>query len=482
MARIRVTFADCESSRSSDVNWVPGHFEGEAIVMGRVRSLLQLLPPLAALVFCGGCGDSEQTNTVSNRPLPTDMLKNYRDEMSREQMKGMVKQRWEKESPSTAATPGRPGAGAGHGYAAGGGFEVALGPDNSLRTRMRDTLGGGLASPGPSGPANPLAGTGAEIHGSVLADLGDESLGVPLPGFEVRLTEAKGSTTTAVTDDFGRYNFRRQEPGTYRLTWEAPGWQSGEAAAPIVIGSKTRYSDPILVKPEVSDRTSTLHGSVQMADGSSPWFSDKLFGLTQRAAVHVLDGTGQLVGPGTTLANAGGDFVIPGLPRGKLTVLADLSRQWGDSAWDKVAGAKIASVEPTLDRPVVAWKPPIEIQTSRLMVPVSVTAENKPVLAVEPNKPVQCLAELKGEGAIQFRWQIPGYHPADNEKAVLNWKAPERQGLLTAYVLAYNDQGGVGIGRGTFAVAANTLFSAPPLQTRPGLRHPRFQHPQISLS
>ena len=110
---------------------------------------------------------------------------------------------------------------------------------------------------------------------------------------------------------------------------------------------------------------------------------------------------------------------------------------------------------------MVAWKPPIEIQTSRLMVPVSVTAENKPVLAVEPNKPVQCLAELKGEGAIQFRWQIPGYHPADNEKAVLNWKAPERQGLLTAYVLAYNDQGGVGIGRGTFAVAANTLFAAP---------------------
>ena len=297
--------------------------------MGRVRSLLQLLPPLAALVFCGGCGDSEQTNTVSNRPLPTDMLKNYRDEMSREQMKGMVKQRWEKESPSTAATPGRPGAGAGHGYAAGGGFEVALGPDNSLRTRMRDTLGGGLASPGPSGPANPLAGTGAEIHGSVLADLGDESLGVPLPGFEVRLTEAKGSTTTAVTDDFGRYNFRRQEPGTYRLTWEAPGWQSGEAAAPIVIGSKTRYSDPILVKPEVSDRTSTLHRA------AFTWLTAPRPGSRQIVRPHSAGGSPRVgrnrpaCRRGTTLANAGGDFVIPGLPRGKLTVLADLEPAMG---------------------------------------------------------------------------------------------------------------------------------------------------------
>jgi hypothetical protein len=176
-----------------------------------------------------------------------------------------------------------------------------------------------------------LRGTGAGVHGSVITEvskrlqvnskeLSDHFIYVP--DFEVFLRNAAGTETARVkTDLFGRYIIKLQKPGRYQLCWNGSGWVAGCAPDPIVIGSNTKYPPPTTVTPMITDKTGPVIGRVRQADGTSPWFADQYFGVEQTAIVSAIRGGNRI---GEARANVAGDYVLTGMPRNGVEVVANL--------------------------------------------------------------------------------------------------------------------------------------------------------------
>ncbi|MBI1916755.1 MAG: carboxypeptidase regulatory-like domain-containing protein [Planctomycetes bacterium] len=326
----------------------------------------------------------------------------------------------------------------------------------------RGQEGGGSAPPAKKG-------RGGEVHGSVYADFGKAGA-VPLPGFAVSLRDAEGRVVTARTDAQGRFLFRRQPPGKYRLAL-APGWATPDSVA-VEVGAATAYVPPLAVRPRLSDVKDSpqgmLRGHVRL-DGGSPWFADEFFGVMQTAAVSV---TGEGVARRAVLANARGEFVVVGLPRADLVVTARLvqrrrGEEYGWTDWRPLDKGRLASTKVSrerFDKEGVADLSPLVLPDRRPeFVSVTATVNDEKVDSVRPGTTVICpvrMSEASGKD-IQFTWKVPGYNKTSNENT-FTWKVPERQGMQSVYVLASSNQGGFALGHVRFAIADKAVPGAAP--------------------
>jgi hypothetical protein len=323
------------------------------------------------------------------------------------------------------------------------------------------------------------AAKGGEVHGSVHAELGDERDIVPLHGFFLSLKGAQGHIVASTrTDVYGRFLFPRQPSGSYYLSWDAPGWipASSDPSDQIQVQEETRYLPPVSVKPQKQDSHGlplvVLHGRVKMMDGSPPWFADEFFGINQAGRVTVKRKDGEGLSGGAVLANAGGEFVVAGVPMEPVIVEARLvQRRRSDKGWtdweltEKAppATAEVSGQRPKGESNVVDLRQSLTIQArSPRLVSVSATVDGKRVLAVRGGTEVKCYATLSARTAdhVHFAWKVPGY-VATSADGTFSWKVPERVGRQTAYVLAEGETGGFAVGRVTFPIGDKTVLAPP---------------------
>ncbi|MBI1916754.1 MAG: hypothetical protein HYS12_18770 [Planctomycetes bacterium] len=308
-------------------------------------------------------------------------------------------------------------------------------------------------------------GRGGEVHGSVYADLGKAGT-VPLPGFSVSLSLKDGDgrpVATVPTDAYGRFLFRRQPPGKYRLGWDEPGWAAPDGVA-VEVGAATAYVPPLAVRPRPHDAAErplgVLRGSVRLADDSSPWFTDEFFGVAQAAEVVVTDREGKAVPGGKVLADARGDFVVAGLRRQDLAVAARVvQRRRSDKGWTD--WQSLGKTRATVAVPAARFDKGEVVSLDRLTLPgrrpefVSVTAtvDGKKVDAVRPGTTVVCtpVVSREDEKGLKYTWKVPGSN-ATGAEPVFTWKVGDYEGMQTAYLLVSNDKGGHAKGRITLSV------------------------------
>ena len=306
--------------------------------------------------------------------------------------------------------------------------------------------------------------SGAEIHGSVLAEVADKGP-IPLPNFKIRLEgDGLDNPIETTTDAFGRYCFRRQPPGTYHLAWgqgdrDKDGWEPGRSQATIVVGSKTRYADPVLVTPRKSEVV--LHGTVTMADGSSPWLTDRFFGIEQVATVQVNEPDGGRHHRPHTLANADGEFVVTGLPHRDLTVRTHLLQRRDDAPQPGWTTVKVKGESKEVPRQLIELyhgQVPLEQLQFENNPPkvlgVSATVNDEQVSVVAPESTVLCKADATDpdrEDQLTCTWKSSG----SQKKSIgplFQWTLPKSQGRHTAYVLVTDGKGGFAKGSITVPV------------------------------
>src|SRR6266851_3494042 len=117
-----------------------------------------------------------------------------------------------------------------------------------------------------------------------------------VPKFEVALVnDATGARiASAKTDVYGRFYFRYQPAGIYRVCWDSPGWIAGCSPEKPNIKNNIVHVASIAVHPAIrklADGTvrGAFWGRVKLADGSSPFFSEEYFGVERTAEVTVTD-------------------------------------------------------------------------------------------------------------------------------------------------------------------------------------------------
>jgi hypothetical protein len=328
---------------------------------------------------------------------------------------------------------------------------------------------------------------GGEVHGSVYADLGSPGNPVALAGFPVVLKNSAGRTAdTTRTDASGRFRFHQQPPGSYTLSWDAPGWEAApESLASIRIDDETEYVPPISVKPLKKDARGqalgVLRGRVKLADGSCPWFSDEFFGIDQTAEVSlmkdgkpipVIDRDGKEVARAEhVMVNVRGDFVVAGLAPESVTVEARLVQrhrsEQGWTTWQPVSKAPTVTKEVPRqgfgDKEGVVFLEPLTLSGSRPQaVAVTATVDGKPVDKVRPGATVLCTPQLSGEEeGLSYTWKVPGSN-ATWGKPTFTWQVGDYEGVQTAYVLVSDGKGGFKAGRVSLSVGKDAKPAAAP--------------------
>jgi hypothetical protein len=189
-------------------------------------------------------------------------------------------------------------------------------------------------------PAQTAEMDGGSVHGGIytlaidgkIGTLVDESVAraagskvqrIDLPQFEVFLMDVDANRRVAGTrtDLLGRYYFRNQPAGTYKLCWNSPGWIPGCADRIFQIKANIVYMAPQEVRPRTirirnGSTRGAIWGIVRLADRSSPWFTEQFFDVHRTGRVTVTNHGGAVLGRAVT--NALGEFVIVDVPIGSL--------------------------------------------------------------------------------------------------------------------------------------------------------------------
>src|SRR5476649_1993185 len=140
----------------------------------------------------------------------------------------------------------------------------------------------GLLQAQPTGQPHPQSvPESAAVHGTVVVqtrpaaatNVKQGSNDILMPAIEVYLhnmdTNADGPPEHS--DMMGRFEFKPIKNGRYELRWKAQrGWAAGTFPTPVIIRGHVFYADPVTLQPEAGKGVIT--GSVQLADGTTPWF------------------------------------------------------------------------------------------------------------------------------------------------------------------------------------------------------------------
>jgi hypothetical protein len=320
----------------------------------------------------------------------------------------------------------------------------------------------------------PLAADGGSVHGSVFAPVSGNQLApfengspisvtahIPLPAFEVRLlAEGSGSVVaSATTDVFGRYHFLDQRTGAYRVCWVGAGWVAACAPQKISIKNNITHVVAAAVRAEIlrlpdGSTRGAFWGRVKLADGSSPFFSERYFALERTADVTVTDLSGKLLYK--TISNVAGEFVAVGVPAVTLRARAKL---------DGPSAAVLVSATTVRTGSGVA----ITLPNSRPRL-LSLAAEvgGKGVREAARASQLELVAEARDADnhPLSFDWRAA---PASGKVSAISgvrasWQLEDAVGLQTAYLLLSDGNGGyatqavsVRVSDGTVSISGKVL-------------------------
>jgi hypothetical protein len=288
-------------------------------------------------------------------------------------------------------------------------------------------------------PAAPSAPGGAGVHGTIYTEApasgNSPARTVLVPDFEVFLVDsATGVQSGRVkTDLFGRYLFKRQDPGRYRLCWDLAGWVPGCGPYDISIASNTKYPPRTRVSPLVTKKHGAVIGRVRLGDGNTPWTYDPYFGIEVTAELSV-----SVAGSVAAAArsNALGDYVLTSVPRSTVTVdlrleNAGLSAGLTAASFNPASGLAVADLTLRNRPPTVGS--------------VTVMVAGRGVRDADPG----ALAEVRAEvvdpdgDAVTLEWKTaPAAGEVSGSGALVQWQLPPGDGLQTLYLVASDRNGG----------------------------------------
>lgn len=274
--------------------------------------------------------------------------------------------------------------------------------------------------------AQPLEDGGAEVHGTVQADLGTGS-GPALPDASVVLRSASGGPELArvSTNLGGFFILPEQAAGTYELCVEAPGFATN--CSPVEIGSELVVVGPLVIAPAGP----VIAGTARLADGSPCVFDDPSYGLSFETTLLSSAG-GQLV-----RANLAGEFVLPVAPEGNVEVIAQCQAAQ--------ATLSVGPVGPVTTVEVVFDNQPPEVG----LVYASQGGNGARIAAPGSAVDVTVEAEDPDGQPLSYTWVVTGSAEGftSEDAPIVPWTLPGGPGLHTAYVLVTDGHGGVAFGR-----------------------------------
>lgn len=276
--------------------------------------------------------------------------------------------------------------------------------------------------------------TGAEVHGYVYADLRERRVRktdkVYLPDITAFLREATTGAESArvKTDLKGFFMIPKQPPGQYQLCLEAPGYVS---ACPQTLSV---VSDMVFLEPaSIVPQGGVLLGGVILADGRPCTFDDPLFGLRFDTAVRAVNTAGVEVAPAVR-ANYVGEYVIPAIPTGPLSVRAACQAA---TAQQSFTAAMVNQIDLILSNST-----PTNI---RLVA----TVGGQAVRRVAPGTTVTVAISASDVDPLHYRWSVSAAQGAFTslDAGKVTWTLPDFRGLHTIYVLVHDTRGGTAFGR-----------------------------------
>ena len=288
-------------------------------------------------------------------------------------------------------------------------------------------------------------GSGAEVHGSVLSDLGQaaQASGIYLPDITVyvRNVVTGAESPRVITDLKGFFIVPRQAAGDYELCLEAPGYT---AACPqqFKIGSDMVFLPTAKIAPE----SGALTGRVLLEDDSPCNFDDPAFGVSFDTWVEVvtLNGTGVTT---PVRANAAGQYLVPAVPAGIYRAVATCESATGDEVFGIHGGWR--TVDLGLDN-----RPP-----RARFVTASLAGDG--VRRVPPGSTVSVTAAVADADPLSYRWVVSGSDGTfvSRDADTVDWTVPDSIGIHRIYVLALDGRGGVDLARLDLSTESGVLFS-----------------------
>ena len=296
---------------------------------------------------------------------------------------------------------------------------------------------------------------GAGVHGSIYTPFVGGRVGVmpdgpvdaqadagriDIPQFTVHLVSDPSGVTVAstATDVFGHFAFRSQPVGSYRLCWDAPGWVAGCAPGQVIVNHEISYLPAVAVVPDLGRvmlrrGSGAFWGTVNLADGSSPYFSDEYFGARTDTTITVTDLSGRVLG--RTVTNAEGQFVIAGVPVSNLRTTAVLD---GASAGIDTPALTVQS----------GGKLSLVFANSRpILNSVSASVNGKGVREALVGSILEATAEVSDPDGdpLAFQWK-PAQGAGQITSVVGNtvvWQVSRTPGLQTLYGRVSDGKGGI---------------------------------------
>jgi hypothetical protein len=309
-----------------------------------------------------------------------------------------------------------------------------------------------------SKPPQTLSDKGGQIHGFLLAQLPDGSE-FPIPQLMVTAyqEEHKPAIAEVSTDDNGWFVLPRQKPGLYRVCWSGTGWMSECTRSLIKVSTGTSYAVEIFARPDVTHQdTRIIHGIVTHEDGSPCNLSNQFLGINQQTFVVAKAPSGNVLRK--VLANAGGEFAIPELPKGTI----DLEAECGESRISTRADESDSLVQ--FSRLQFKSSPP---RSERF---VTFANGGKPTQSVRPGSTFELRAVGPiGKDSPTFTWHESPAGPAlvklGNRSA--EWQAPLEKGVFSVFVELKDKNGAVSLQSIPVAVGDSSGGAATPTPKPP---------------
>ena len=295
-----------------------------------------------------------------------------------------------------------------------------------------------VASPAGAAP-------GGEVHGTVAVEFRDFTIAaaptpVEIAAPNIKLFLVNEATSAAgpasLSDVDGAFVIPSQPQASYKLCWEAPGFVAGCAAQPVALHDKNINLRPVLISPE----DGAIHGRAAFKDGHPCRFVAPLFGINMIAEIVATPASGPAH---IAEANSDGYFVIGGLPKGSVDIVA------------KCEGA------------TVSIRTDVSAATNNLVFPnvtqslASYAAQSDNIVrSVAAGSTVRVHTEVLSDGGfpLSFQWKVdpPQIDFSSVNEPRVDWKVPGDR-RATIYVLSSDGMGGHALSRVALATTPDRI-------------------------
>jgi hypothetical protein len=255
---------------------------------------------------------------------------------------------------------------------------------------------------------------------------------IAVPDFRVEIRSGDKAIASATTDDMGVFNFPDISPGHYKVCWANPGWFSGCGGHELDV-TKPTYAGAL----EVKAAGHAVYGTVTLAKGENASYIEPFFGVASRASVTV---------KGTSLktrANAAGQFVIPNVPPGAASLIANLG-----------AASTTVPISPNALIAIANHRPEFKLSGPSISPHAFVRAKPGETITLD------AAATDPDNDQLSFVWQAGSGTKVSQSGSKLKYKAPSKPGVYSVSALVNDGHGGFGqIAFDVRVASANVLLA-----------------------